>query len=363
MSKNNSVNFWRFVFTMSIVVFHFADDYKQFNTYFHCNVGWRLAVEFFFVVSGFLLAYKCENSDLSAWEYTKHRYKRFFPAYFLMTVVMTIFWVIEQKMNFNDTCVYILNLSDDIVLMQGTALNYVNNNGPAWYISSLIICGYFIFYLLRKHKETFSHFVAPLICLVAYSYINKDLGSLRGNIANFSQTLGISIAVIRGFGGMCAGVVSYELFKRIKKIKFTKLGMLTAHIGEFAGFGIMLVYTFFKGSTKMDFIFVMFFVLCTAIAFSREKKNIVLNNKLVNYLANISFSIYLTHVLVLRIFEYHFFPQNEYSNKVFLLYIVTSIVSGAVCDFISSRMAAFLGKKSKQLGGFFIKAQKISKKA
>ncbi len=31
MSKNNSINFWRFIFTLSIVVFHFSGTYNGFN--------------------------------------------------------------------------------------------------------------------------------------------------------------------------------------------------------------------------------------------------------------------------------------------------------------------------------------------
>lgn len=358
MSKNNSINFWRFVFTISIVVFHFSVTYEEFNIKLGTEEngnGWRLAVEFFFIVSGFLMAHKCENSELTAWEYTKHRFKRFFPAFFLMTVVMAVFWIIELELKGEEMWIYILNLSDELLLMQGTALNYVNNNGPAWYISSLIICGYFLFWLLRRYKEKFAHFGAPLICLIVYSYMNKDFGCLCGNITEFTKTTGISIALLRGFGGISAGILSYELYKHLKKIELTKFGTAVARIGEYAGFIIMLWYTFFYGSTQMDFIFLMFFVICTALAFSREKKNPVLNNKIVDYLAKISFSIYLTHIFVLRIFEYHFYSQEDYGERMLLKYVLISIASGAVCEFISSNAAKLLGKLSKKTGGVFIK--------
>ena len=355
MSKNNSVNFWRVTFTISIIVFHFSGTYKQLNTAFNAKNGWRIAVEFFFVVSGFLLAYKCENSELTAWEYTKHRFKRFFPAYLLSTLIMAVFRIIDSGMTFKQTMEFILNLSDELLLAQSLALNYVTVNGPTWYISVLIICGYFIFYLLRKYKETFSHFLAPLICIAAYSYLSKAMGCLIGNVYDFSEVLGLSVALIRGFGGMCAGVISYEFYKSLKNVKFTKLGTGVIHFAEIAGYVVALVYTFFYGSTHMDFTFVIFFIVCTALAFSRKKKNAVFNNTAVDYLAKISFSVYLMHSFVLNIFKKIYAPK-DFSWGMFLLLLLVSTAAGALCDLVCSKAVSLIEKKSRQKKGIIFKS-------
>lgn len=356
MSKNNSINFWRFVFTMSIVVFHASGTYKQLNSAYNFKNGWRIAVEYFFVVSGFLLAYKCENSELTAWEYTKHRFKRFYPPFLFTLLLMAGFRIATGGMTANQTVIFLLNLSDELLLVQSLALNYVTVNGPTWYISSLLICGYFIFFLLRRHKEMFSHFIAPLVCIVAYSYLNKTFGRLCGNVYDFSEGLGLSIAIIRGFGGMCAGVISYELYKSLKNITPTKLGIATAHLVEIAGFTVTLVYNLIYGSSHMDFIFLVFFIICTAFAFSRKKKSILFNNAVVNYLAKISFSIYLIHSFILAIFGKIYSPE-EFSGKMFLLFLLITVASGALCDFVCSKTVAFIEKKSKKVGVFFINKQ------
>lgn len=354
MSKNNSINFWRFVFTIAIVVFHFSTSYPELDAAFGSNCGWRLAVEFFFVVSGFLLAYKCENSDMTAWEYTKHRFVRLFPCYFLMLIITAVLRLIEGEYNFEDGFVYVFNLFDEILMIHGTGVGYVNVNGAMWYISALVICGYIIYYLMKKYKDSFVTFIAPLSCIVTYSVIYKEYHAICGNIAEFSVNFGIGFSLLRGYAGMCAGVISYRLYKSIKQVEFTKLGLAAARIGEFAGFGIMLWYTFFYGSTKLDFIFVMFFVVCTALAFSREKKNILLNNRFVDYLGKISYGIYVSHIFTLRLFELNN-PPETYGEKMFLLFLAIAVVSGAWCELIASAAAEFLSKQSKKIGGFFIK--------
>ena len=51
-----SVNFWRVVFTFVIAIYHFRTriiGYKE-HMYF---CAWHLGVEFFFIVSGFLLVW------------------------------------------------------------------------------------------------------------------------------------------------------------------------------------------------------------------------------------------------------------------------------------------------------------------
>ncbi len=362
MSKNNSINFWRVIFTMSIVIFHFSGTYTQFNAAFHAKNGWRIAVEFFFVVSGFLLAYKCEHSDLTAWVYTKHRFKRFFPVYFVTLMMMTILRIINNSMSLKQASSLIANLIDELMLLQGFAWHYVTTNGPSWYISALIICGYFIFYLLKKHNDLFTRFIAPLTCVIAYSYLSIKMGCLSGNVYHQSDILGLSIAIIRGFAGMSAGVISYELYKSLKKVDFTKLGTATARLVEIAGFIFVLAYTFFIGSTHMDFYFVIIFIVCTAVGFSREKKSIIFNNKAIDYLAKISFSIYLIHSFVISIFK-KFYKPDQFSWKMFILFLISTIAAGAICDFVCSKAVGFIEKKSKQHGGFFIRNKSMSKKA
>ena len=361
MSKNNSINFWRVIFTISIVIYHFAGKYKQFNSIFNAKNGWRFAVEFFFIVSGFLLAYKCEYSDISAWEYTKHRFKRLFPIYFISLIMISVFNISNNSDSFKSVISYIYNLTDELMLLQGLGWHYVSVNGPAWYISVLLIWGYFIFYMLRKHKDYFSHFWAPLICIVVYSYINQKMGKVDGFMYDFSDVLGLSLGMLRGLAGMCAGVVSYEFYKKFKEVRLTNFGTAASNFGEIFGFCFVLAFTFFKGSTQMDFYFVIVFIFCTAFAFSRKKERFWFKNRVIEFFSKISFSIYIVHYFILNIFLTIYSPK-EFSWKVFVLYLISTILLGVFCDYVCDVSLKQIEKMRKKNGGFFIKRSSVLQK-
>lgn len=363
LSNNNSVTFWKVVFTFAVVIFHYSTTYPTFNETYHVNIGWRIAVEFFFIVSGFLLAHKCRKSEMNAAEYTLHRYFRLFPEYFFSLFVSVISFLIISKYNTEEVLVYLLNTTDELLMLHATAMSYVNINGALWYISAMVICGYFIYYLYRKYRDLFTHLIAPLSVLVIYSYLAFKLGSITGTINSFTA-IGISFALLRGFAGMNLGVLAYETFLHLPEIKLTKFGEKTATLIEFLGYGIILLYTSKFGSTKMDFIFLVFFTVCTIISFSRKKKNIIFNNSIVDGLGKITYSIYLIHIPVLRNIQ-RIVGKDVYNTKLFILYLIFVIIFAIILHLLSNAAVKYFSshKNSIKLRFFTKSTPKNSKKA
>ena len=60
MDKNNSIPFWRIIFTYMIVMFHFDTTFPWMRE-LGLVTGWYLAVEFFFLVSGYLIYAKMDD--------------------------------------------------------------------------------------------------------------------------------------------------------------------------------------------------------------------------------------------------------------------------------------------------------------
>lgn len=56
----NSIYIWRIVFTVLIMVMHFNNVYSKIYENPHITGGWYIAVEFFFIVSGYLLMVRAE---------------------------------------------------------------------------------------------------------------------------------------------------------------------------------------------------------------------------------------------------------------------------------------------------------------
>ncbi len=172
ISKYNSITFWKILFTFAIVIFHYAKNYKDFEETYSINMGWRIAVEFFFIVSGFLLAHKCRKSEMNALRYTLHRYIRLFPEYFISLLIMTVIRIYNDRYTLKMTLIYLLNMTDDILMLNAAAISYVNINGALWYLSAMLISGYFIYWFYRKNSEFFVQVTAPASCIAIYSSLS-----------------------------------------------------------------------------------------------------------------------------------------------------------------------------------------------
>ena len=72
-SKNSRIEFWRFCFAIGIAIMHFG--------YYN---GFYIAVDFFFMLSGFLLMTSmARHPDWSVWKIFKGRLAGLYPHYLL----------------------------------------------------------------------------------------------------------------------------------------------------------------------------------------------------------------------------------------------------------------------------------------
>jgi peptidoglycan/LPS O-acetylase OafA/YrhL len=180
-----------------------------FNAMYHTKNGWRIGVEFFFILSGFLLAYKSSTSKMTAIEFTKHKIARLFPEYFVMILYCIPLKCVLKSMDLKEFVIYIFSSLDDLLFLNGTGIAYNEISGAVWYISALVICGYFIYYLYNKWREVFVSLIAPASVLYIYTFFSRSRGELTG--ATHITSLNISAALLRGWAGLALGVLAYEI--------------------------------------------------------------------------------------------------------------------------------------------------------
>ena len=130
--KDNMISFWRIVFTYGVVLFHLFNQYEHWT-------GWDIGVEFFFVVSGWLLAADLKKYNRTPYGYTLHRIKRLYPEYFIVIDLVILF-----------ISIFLIVWLESILLAFITPIKALYNSSPIWFSLQIILTlsyfGIFIYF-------------------------------------------------------------------------------------------------------------------------------------------------------------------------------------------------------------------------
>jgi len=354
--KNNSITVWRILFTYMILIFHFDNKYCI-STQFDLAFGWYIAVEFFFIVSGYLLyvnldklSMKCHNG----WDYFLHRFGKIYPYYFCAFLFsFTFYFITKPVFSLKEMVALLSNDFFEIFALHGIGLNdgwtYVNNS--SWYISIMLISGLIIYHCLIKWKDTFCNFVAPIIIIVSFSNLYRNLECIGACV----ETSGVytNLPLMRGLADMCLGIFAARLTayikSNIKRISLIRpFGLL--------GFIFVILCSLKYGNSTTDFLYAMILTISVGIAFL-PSRNKIFEHHLVHYWSSITMSMYFVHdAFRTFIFPTYLGIPDRLSEKAayLLLYLAVVTIFGALFD-------AFV-KWLVQLGSLVLQVLKTEKK-
>ena len=319
MEKNRAIEFYRFLAIMCIAVFHFN---IQFTGEFCFLKGGYLGVEFFFILSGFLLmkTYRGENHPKTAHEFWLRRVSRLYPAY-ILTMVLFILFDIFVRNYITSFADLVSRLGDeiwDLLLLQNIGIPGVfAYEGSLWFLSSLSVNLYLIYYLLLKHGEIYTNFLILALCVVVYGYIGKQFGSLSMQ----EEWLGGVIygGLMRGFLDMSLGVVAYNLMIVFRRWPSSILSLLEV---------ISLLFclkAISEGFCVEDFkVLVLFPVLIASTMTGKSIWVRLLNLQISDFAGEISFEIYLNHLLISTILT--MFWKGIGYKKALTIYVMCIIL-------------------------------------
>ena len=172
---NPEVDFWRFVFAVVIFLYHSAKFIDQSGSSL-LSRGY-LAVEFFFIVSGFFMASTIRNyeNNSTCWEYLLHKIKSIY-LYYICALVIAI--AIRQWILSADGINIIKNIFmswNEIFLLKMGGINSGRSyNGPTWYISAMLIAMGLLYPLVKKWRSYFMNVGALLISIFGYAIISQS---------------------------------------------------------------------------------------------------------------------------------------------------------------------------------------------
>lgn len=274
--------------TVGIVIYHyshFGDIVYPFKNILGIvyEYGYYL-VDLFFIISGFLFcmnfAEKIKDGKLDIREFMLHRYMKLFPLFLLSTAVTAIGqWILYYHtgntfMHGADLYSLFLNL----IGLQHVGLTYeLTFNGPAWYISVLMLC-YAVYFYISKYNCHAG--VTWLVCLTLFR-------------CNLSVPM-INQSIFRGLLEFTVGRVCYEIWRGGGQKQNRKIS------GFILAFTAVMWLAFRHRQLdilgdKFLFFIIVFWPALFLFCLSSKIAGNMLCNKPCLWLGKISYSLYLWH--------------------------------------------------------------------
>lgn len=286
-----SIQGWRFVFAIILILFHMYQPKYLINGYW--------AVEFFFIIAGFFLMKKYNESSqenrLLPWQYFLLRIKKFFPITTLIFFIVYISRALAGLLipNWGDA----LHLLPEIFYMQGISVpsDFKYFYSVVWFIPALLLSELFLYALIYYKRQTYCY-IAFAIALISYTSLSVLPGAYS---IDFRATLNncINTGIVRGLGGVAIGTLLYisiSHIQRLYRIKRTPLSMFFWGMLDFliCSVSCLLLFTNYLGNkTFILLIFYCYFVFTSYFEVGFISK--LMSKKWMVYGGNISLWLYL----------------------------------------------------------------------
>ncbi|RCH55123.1 acyltransferase [Mucilaginibacter hurinus] len=347
------LDIFRGIFSSLVVFFHMSafSETPVINNEFVYNAD--LFVDFFFVLSGFVIAYSYQFISTGS-QLGKFFKKRFFRLYPLHFIVLLLFVGIELSKHFAAQYVTVNQLDNqhnnattflsNLFLLNSVKLPGVHDvswNIASWSISAEMIA-YFVFgiavMLINVTKIAAArNVVYVLIVIAAFSSLYYFTGT-------FELTRSFDYGFLRGITGFFMGVLCFNTFTATKKWLKPLPNSLFSF---FEAIALAVTFTFvWYGDTfkahgyiyeALFFITILIFAFEKGILSAWLKKPAILHET-----GKLSYSIYMIHTLVLSLFNVVFIrvlklPPSAYAYLFVVNYLIVFWLARRTFKYIEMR--------------------------
>ena len=388
--RNVAIEFWRFFAAIAITGFHIgwiiARSCNESPGYFMETSNWFFGSSevllLFTITAGYFMVahfkklakdpkYNERSASSRALEYTWSRIKGLLPVlilgYILGVIFSTSFFYPEYGLK--ETLSMLFNsiwefLGFHAVGLRNTGSQFFNLNGTLWFISAIIIVGYFIYWGLCKNEDVTSGLVAPFLAIffagwwsftdtraaqTAWSTFGLQTAStngMGGSATAATATLGFNNGLVFVMIGMLIGVVLYYILDKFKNHEFKNTWLLT--VLNLCVSGLLAWYIIYQPTYFELQRWPVAFLCIMVVALSLLNKDALtkaLNNKYTNnalsYLGGLSLYIYMLHypvaILVLRCLGKNS-PETMYSFwMVFIPAVIISFLLSIIVKIIMEK--------------------------
>lgn len=345
MKRNGYVDVIKFIFAIVIAEFHLGSGIFP---------GGRVAVEGFFMISGYLMMnsiaknkYPSDNIGVSTLKFLAGKYKNLFtmllPSVAIGYVVNCIANEVTAKAFFSRLPLLIFEL----IPLKTAGFRGVYVLGISWYLSSMFIALAILYPLVKRFKSSGVLIICPLAAVLGYGALSGLYGNLAVGTDMIKNTI-ISSGVVRGICGCSLGCLIYEINERVKEKRFTRLATVCFTALEISLFACLAYLMNRHPRSAYDYVCVMLiFGMLTIGICGLSYTSRLMNSNVTAFFGTASTLIVLNHFCWLS-FLTHVLPSDFGKTNKILLYIALVAVSSLISYICSRGLKLLVNKLSRR---------------
>lgn len=357
LNKNGKIEFVRFIFSLEIMFFHIFDlllpkDFKILDHITPFSGGW-FGVEFFFVVSGYLMAStalknqsKKETAGKSTFEFMKRKLLSVLPYHLIIFTVSLIFLLVVNYEDVNSFLNMIVKVIPNFLFIQRSGLEVKDVLGVEWYISEMLFAMLILYPICKKYYDRFTRTVAPVVSVLIIGYLIKTTGTLGGSTA---WSVLVSKTLLRAIAEICAGVFVFEVARNINKLNFSKKDKSLLTLLEIVSYGMIFAFIIWDFPESFSGTFFIFVCIAVCLSFSNVTYgSTIFNNRVVYFLGALSLPLYLCQSLM-RVISVSLFKNGLDFWLAVILFFVSTFVYALLAFALEKKLRKAILNKIEKL--------------
>ena len=342
--KNGKVEALRFVFCISVLLFH-AQKYivgeVSLNNGIHLSLfpHGAMGVEFFFILSGFFMAksiYKSkyvaksadENDEISfsknSLNFLKKKYFSIFSQHIVAFVFAFISLALLNNFGIKEIILKAFDSIPNFLLIQMSGINFTNPNHIEWYISCMLIAMAIIYPICSKYYYNFTRCVAPVSALLILGYMIYTTNSLTGVTA----WTGLCYkSLLRAIAEIALGTTAFELSRYWGEREYDQKHRIAFTLIELICFAGTMMYILMTFKRKYEvYTIILLFLLISIVLSGVSYGDKLFNNKVVLFLGKMSLPIYLGQITAINLTRTYLTSLDE-NMQIVSVVIITLVLA------------------------------------
>ena len=351
--RNTTVELARFLFSLLVIGYHIQMTFSVGTQFFEQGA---LAVEFFFLISGFFFAKSIDKINSQGIGFIKGSYsimkgkiKGIFPTH-IVAIIAVIIVILSCNLA-NAGKIIVDGIPSIFLVHLAECWDGSFNKAlivPEWYLSAMLVCLLFMTPIALLLRKKLNGVWIPLILIGVLGVIIIIAGlSTNWNIFAANNFL----YDLRAWGEMCVGMFAYHLANVLAKKEHNEKSKIALPILEIFLYLAPIIMGFVPipesgmGACMGVTVVCVFFAMSLTFGnkgLKIEKENV---NKVFAFLGSISLAMYLFHPVIITLFEYVW--PNVKLWAAHLIIFPATIILAVIYNVIAKTCKAAI-KKAKE---------------